>query len=241
MLGCFANLRELNLFSMMLRVVLAMIVGGVVGFEREKKGRPAGFRTYMLVAVGATLTVILSQYLDLMLHSRWALTAENIGIKTDLSRFGAQVINGVGFLGAGTIIVTGRQEVKGLTTAAGLWAAAAVGLAIGIGFYEAASLGGCAIYVVLTVMHRWDDRMHRNSKIMEIYVELSTAVTLGSFIRGIRGLGLEIDNLQLDHTEPAEEGIRSFIVTLKSRAKRNHQQLLDKIRTVDGVVYLEEL
>lgn len=116
-----------------------------------------------------------------------------------------------------------------------------MGLAIGIGFYEAASLGGCAIYVVLTVMHRWDDRMHRNSKIMEIYVELSTAVTLGSFIRGIRGLGLEIDNLQLDHTEPAEDGIRSFIVTLKSRAKRNHQQLLDKIRTVDGVVYLEEL
>ena len=128
-----------------------------------------------------------------------------------------------------------------LTTAAGLWAAAAVGLAIGIGFYEAAALGGCAIYVVLTVMHRWDDRMHRNSKIMEIYVELSTVVTLGSFIRGVRELGLEIDNLQLDHTEPAEDGIRSFIVTLKSRLKRNHQQLLGNIRAVDGVVYLEEL
>ena len=135
MLGCFAYLRELNLFSMMLRVVLAMIVGGIIGFEREKKGRPAGFRTYMLVAVGATLTVILSQYLDLMLHSRWALTAENVGIRTDLSRFGAQVINGVGFLGAGTIIVTGRQEVKGLTTAAGLWASACMGIAIGAGFY----------------------------------------------------------------------------------------------------------
>ena len=83
--------------------------------------------------------------------------------------------------------------------------------------------------------------MHSNSKIIEVYLELSTAVTLGSFIRGIRELGLEIDNLQLDHTEAAENGIRSFIVTLKSKTKRNHQQLLDSIRAVDGVVYLEEL
>ena len=79
---CFTYLRELNLFSMMLRVILAMVVGGIIGFEREKKGRPAGFRTYMLVAVGATLTVILSQYLDYMLNTRWALTANSIGIKT---------------------------------------------------------------------------------------------------------------------------------------------------------------
>lgn len=83
--------------------------------------------------------------------------------------------------------------------------------------------------------------MHSNSKIMEIYVELSTAVTLGSFIRGTRDLGLDIDNLQLDHTEASDDGIRSFIVTLKSKAKRNHQLLLDKIRAVEGVVYLEEL
>ena len=71
------------MLSMMLRVILAMFVGGIVGFEREKKGRPAGFRTYMLVALGATLTVILSQYLDLMLNTRWVLKAQDIGIKTD--------------------------------------------------------------------------------------------------------------------------------------------------------------
>ena len=81
MSGALTYLRELNMCSMMLRVVLAMMVGGIVGFEREKKGRPAGFRTYMLVAVGATLTVILSQYLDFMLNSRWAAAADTIGIK----------------------------------------------------------------------------------------------------------------------------------------------------------------
>ena len=115
-----SGLRELNYISMLLRIVLAMFVGGLIGLERERKKRGAGFRTYMLVALGASLTIILSQYLNMMLNGPWAQTAEAIGIKTDVSRFGAQVINGVGFLGAGTILVTSNQNVKGLTTAAGL-------------------------------------------------------------------------------------------------------------------------
>ena len=98
---------------MMLRIILALLMGGLIGMERERKRRPAGFRTYMLVALGAALTVILSQYLDYMINNPWAEISASIGVKTDASRFGAQVINGVGFLGAGTIIVTGRQEVKG--------------------------------------------------------------------------------------------------------------------------------
>ena len=112
---------------MALRITLAVIVGGLLGLERERKSSPAGFRTYILVAIGSTMTVMLSQYLDFMLNHDWLATADRVGIKTDVSRFGAQVINGVGFLGAGTIIVTGRQEVKGLTTAAGLWASACMG------------------------------------------------------------------------------------------------------------------
>ena len=221
--------RELTLLSVFVRIVIAIVLGGAIGMERGMKNRPAGLRTYMLVCIGACIVMITNQY---------AVQVFGAG---DPVRMGAQVVSGIGFLGAGTIVVTKRNQIRGLTTAAGLWAAAAVGLAIGIGFYEAAALGGCAIYFVLTVMHRWDDRLHRTSKIMEVYVELSTAVTLGSFIRGIRELGLEIDSLQLDHTESAEEGIRSFIVTLKSKIKRNHQQPLDNIRAVEGVVYLEEL
>ena len=95
----FDQLRQFSFPSMMLRVLLAMLMGGIVGFEREKKRRPAGFRTYMLVALGAAMTVMLSQYLDYMLNHQWLATASRIGIKTDVSRFGAQVINGVGFLG----------------------------------------------------------------------------------------------------------------------------------------------
>lgn len=221
--------REITYLSIVIRILSAFLLGGVIGMERGMKNRPAGLRTYMLVCVGSCLIMLTNQYIYQVFDTG------------DPVRMGAQVVSGIGFLGAGTIVVTKRNQIRGLTTAAGLWAAAAVGLAIGIGFYEAAVLGGCAIYVVLTVMHRWDDRMHSNSKIIEVYLELSTAVTLGSFIRGIRELRLEIENLQLDHTEATEDGIRSFIVTLKSKTKRNHQQLLDSLRAVEGVVYLEEL
>ena len=223
------GIREVTYAAIAVRIAAAFFLGGIIGMERGTKNRPAGLRTYMLVCVGSCLIMLTNQYINQVYQTG------------DPVRMGAQVVSGIGFLGAGTIVVTKRNQIRGLTTAAGLWAAAAVGLAIGIGFYEAAVLGGCAIYVVLTVMHRWDDRLHRNSRIMEIYVELSTSVTLGSFIRSIRDLGLEIDSLQLDHTEPAEDGIRSFVVTLKSKAKRNHEVLLGSIRCVEGVVYLEEL
>ena len=147
MWGGLEYLREMNVISILLRLVLAMLFGGFIGLERERKRRPAGFRTYMLVCLGAALTMLLSQYESFMVTTAWRETAAEIGLRTDVSRFGAQVINGIGFLGAGTIIVTGKQEVKGLTTAAGLWASACMGLAIGAGFYECVLLGFVLIFL----------------------------------------------------------------------------------------------
>ena len=240
MLGCFANLRELNLFSMMLRVVLAMIVGGVVGFEREKKGRPAGFRTYMLVAVGATLTVILSQYLDLMLHSRWALTAENIGIKTDLSRFGAQVINGVGFLGAGTIIVTGRQEVKGLTTAAGLWASACMGIAIGAGFYECMIIGTLLIVFSMKLLPLIENVITRHARNMSIYVSMDSIENLGGVVGYMKTSDIQLYDVEIDKSNEHLIHINAlFSIHLPKRLQ--HTEVLAKIATMDGIIAIEEV
>ena len=109
-------------------MVLAFLCGGLVGLEREYKRRPAGFRTHILICMGAAMTTLTSQYLYLEMN-----------YQTDMARLGAQVVAGIGFIGAGTIIVTRRQRIKGLTTAAGLWATAIIGLALGAGFYE----GGC--------------------------------------------------------------------------------------------------
>ena len=120
-------LREMSFLSVCLRLALAMLCGGVIGINRERMRRPkglAGFRTYMMVSLGAALTTLLSQYEYTMLTTQWAQLSTEIGITTDVSRFGAQVINGIGFLGVGTILVTKDNQVKGLTTAAGLWASA---------------------------------------------------------------------------------------------------------------------
>ena len=122
MLDIFEGLRQLSLATVALRMFLAVICGGIIGIERTMSRHTAGFRTHILVCLGASLTTLTSQYLFLYM-----------GYFTDISRLGAQVIAGIGFLGAGTII-TSKQRVRGLTTAAGLWTSAIIGLANGAGF-----------------------------------------------------------------------------------------------------------
>ena len=133
--GMMEYLRELNFISMLLRIILSVLIGGVLGIERGTKNRPAGLRTYILVCLGSALVMMTNQYVYITYETG------------DPVRLGAQVISGVGFLGAGTIVLTGRNKIMGITTAAGLWAAACCGLAIGIGFYEGAVLGLSLIHI----------------------------------------------------------------------------------------------
>ena len=147
-----SSLRELTFGTMCLRIMLAMLLGGFLGFDREIWGRPAGFRTYMLVAMAAAATSILSQYLNLMLDTCWKEAYSAVGNRTDVVRFGAQVVSGIGFLGTGTILITQRKEVTGLTTACCLWAAGCMGLAIGAGFYECVLVGFLIIFIALRVL-----------------------------------------------------------------------------------------
>ena len=158
-------LREINTISIIIRLTLATICGGILGAERGRKKRPAGFRTHILVCIGAAMIMITSQYMS-----------DIIGMTGDASRMGAQVISGIGFLGAGTIMVVGKNEVKGLTTAAGLWACACMGLAVGIGFYEGAILSCIFLYAVVTVLHRWDVHSRMHTRVLDIYVELEEVV-----------------------------------------------------------------
>ena len=131
--------REITELSIVLRILSALLVGGIIGLERGTKNRPAGLRTYMLVCVGSCLIMLTNQYI-------YQFTGAG-----DPMRLGAQVVSGIGFLGAGTIMVTKRNQIRGLTTAAGLWASAGVGLALGIGFYEAAITSTVSIYCILTI------------------------------------------------------------------------------------------
>lgn len=176
MASVLSYLRELNIVTMMLRIVLAVLCGGLIGLERERKNRPAGFRTYMLTALGATLTVLLSLQLDQMLHGPWRALAESVGATQDVSRFGAEAAKGIGFLGAGTIIITARQQVKGLTTAAGLWASACLGLAIGAGFYACALISMLFMLVCMYALPPLERRMTRRAHHMNISLEIESMV-----------------------------------------------------------------
>jgi len=223
------ELREVTYLAVILRLVVAMICGGAIGLERGLKNRPAGMRTYMLVCVGSCLVMLTNQYLFQVSQSG------------DPMRLGAQVVSGIGFLGAGTIIVTRHNQIKGLTTAAGLWASAGVGLALGVGFYEAALTAGLVVFFVLTGLQRWDDKMHRNTKVMEIYLELEENVGLSVLIKSLREMNIEISNIQLEQDTDPEDGVRTMVATLKSQKPCNHTTLIEKIRKIKGVSYLEEL
>lgn len=223
------EVREVTNVAIAVRIAVAVVLGGIIGLERGLKNRPAGLRTYMLVCVGACLIMITNQYIYQVFGTG------------DPVRMGAQVVSGIGFLGAGTIVVTKRNQIKGLTTAAGLWAAAAVGLSVGIGLYEAAVIGGAVIFIVLSLIHSWDNRMHQNSKMVEIYVELERSINLGDFLRRIRELDLEIESIQTEQESAVEEGRRAYIIMLKAKRKRNHEVLFQNIRDIEGVAYVEGL
>ena len=220
--------REVTYLAVALRIALAVICGGALGLERGLKHRPAGMRTYMLVCVGACLIMLTNQYL---------FQVTKVG---DPMRLGAQVVSGIGFLGAGTIVVTRYNRIKGLTTAAGLWSAAGVGLALGVGFYEAALIAGLAIFVVMTLLQRWDDNLHSKTRAVEIYVELTEGITVGSFIQKLRDFDLQVSNIQMEQSA-TENNSRGMIATLKAKKRIKHEELMEKIRQINGVQYLEEL
>ena len=234
-------LRELNLASMMLRVLLATLMGGLIGIDREQKRRPAGFRTYMLVALAAASTQILSQYLDLMLDTQWAEAQAIVGNRTDVVRLGAQVVSGVGFIGTGTILLTERQEVKGLTTASCLWASACMGLAIGAGFYECMVVGIVLIILVMKILPLLEDNVLARSRNMNFYVEMDSMENLGTVVNCVKEKDIRIYDVELGKVEQNGERHVSGLFSVRLPKRGPHTELLAKIATLDGIVAIEEV
>lgn len=236
-------LRQLNFESMALRIILAMIMGGVIGYERELKHRPAGFRTYMLVALGSAVTVILSQYLDLMLSTGWAdsLRENQVGNRTDVVRIGAQVINGIGFIGAGTILVTSRNEVKGLTTAAGLWASACMGLAIVAGFYECFLIGFALVIFIMKLLPLIEDAVLSRARNMNIYIEMDNIENLSNIVNRIKADGIRMYDVDIDREQNSHMPQVNGLFSLRLPEKRHHTEVLAMLSTLDGIISIEEV
>lgn len=223
------TLGELNMVSVFVRLLMAVVFGGIIGIDRSRKRRAAGLRTHMLVCLGSALVMITNQYIV----QTYQLA--------DPSRLGAQVISGIGFLGAGTIIVTRHQQVKGLTTAAGLWASACMGLAIGIGFYVGAIVAGVFIILIIIVMHRIDNRVTVNSRSMEVYVEMQPDAPLSALLGYMSNHGIEISYIEIVKAVNVTYAGTAALLTLQLPKKFMHVDVLIALRKVEGLTYIEEV
>ena len=156
-------MHEINMWTVIIRIVIATFMGGIIGIERFKQGRAAGMRTHILVALGATLASMIGLFLS-----------QEMGMANDPTRIASQVVSGIGFLGMGTILVKGRFQITGLTTAAGLWATAAIGLALGMGFYTGAIATFVCAVLTVTMMSKIEYQLAKRYNRFGIYVEIKS-------------------------------------------------------------------
>ncbi|MGN0481564.1 MAG: MgtC/SapB family protein [Lachnospiraceae bacterium] len=219
-------LSEFNTVSVVVRLMLALVIGALMGLEREKKQRPAGIRTYTLVCVGSALACITNLYMSQMYPG------------TDPSRIPAQIISGIGFLGAGTIIVTKIHRIKGLTTAAGLWCCAAVGIAVGAGFYSGAILTGIIIIVSLRLLEAVDDHYARNREYIMCYAEYSSKEFIKQLVCYTKKNGYQLSDLDI-----SKDNDSSYFVTFQIKISKpeKRQEIIAQIQELSECMLVEEI
>lgn len=238
-----------NEWSVVIRMVLAVICGGLIGLEREHKHRVAGFRTHILICIGAALTTITSQYLWTFYNPNWIYAAEDV--KTvipeglwilDPARLGAQVIAGIGFIGAGTIIVTKRRQVKGLTTAAGLWTTAIVGLALGVGFYGAALYVTFLILLVEVLFSKIEFLAAAKARDLTVYVEFGEGQCIARIVDALRIEQVRVLDVELSKTvSQSEEPLMCAILTVRFAKNVKREDALLKLSALEDVRTVHEL
>ena len=171
-------LATFNPWSVCFRLILAAMFGGCIGAERGRHGRPAGLRTYIRVCVGACVTSLIG------LHA-----TEILRFNGDPLRISAQVVSGIGFLGAGTIMSDQNAHITGLTTAAGLWTAATIGLAIGIGFYWGATIAFLIMLVAIVALSRLEKVRRGSQPCAVYYLEVNEVAYVNAVYRSLQGIG----------------------------------------------------
>ena len=222
-------LNEFNEISILARIILAMILGGLIGLEREKNKRPAGFRTHILVCVGACLTALIGFFV-------WNATGGN----NDPMRISAQVISGIGFLGVGTILVKEHDHITGLTTAAGLWATATIGIACGCGFYIGAFAGTLVVAITEAVLLKLEARGRRKNRKVILYAEITCIERLNEYIDWFNET-LHAVNVAVSTPRTATSGNVGLEVALPFLPQEETKNVLQTIRSKDAVLFAMEI
>ncbi|MBO4688652.1 MAG: MgtC/SapB family protein [Clostridiales bacterium] len=227
MLGIFDGIRDVTMLSTTIRLLIAVVLGGLIGLERSYKNRPAGFRTHILVCLGGTIASMTGIYLYL-----------NMNLPTDISRLGAQVVSGLGFIGGGTIIVVNNHKIKGLTTAAGLWACGVIGIAVGAGFYEGAILATGFVLIAETLFSILGDRITHNTP-FKMILEYNDKNALNHVMRYCKNNRMVISNLEATGKRDAIMSVYSVALTVRPREKVDFDKILNHIDGIEGVIDVE--
>lgn len=224
MLPVFDGLRELTIATVILRVILATMCGALVGIERSYNNRAAGFRTHMLVCIAASIAAMTGIYLYIY-----------EGIPTDPTRLPAQIISGLGFIGGGTIFVTSKKNVVGLTTAAGLWASGIVGLCIGGGFYEGGIL---AAFMIICAETRFFGLIPKVSHLADFTIAVNYTHTeaLDRTMRFLKDHRMRIRNLQIEGEGDGEAYVYTAVLTIRPYEKMDEEVMKDSIEKLDGII-----
>lgn len=242
MTDAFAYLKQFNLLSVTLRLLLALSAGAVIGYGRSKKQRNAGLRTYMLISLGASLTILISLYEYQMIQGPWAYITEIESLKFDVSRFAAQVINGIGFLAAGTIIAVGHQQVSGLTSAIGLFAAVTMGIAAGAGFYECVVVAMLLIILSMEVLQPIEVAFKRRLRNITIFVEFDSLDAVSEITKYLKSHDVQIFDIDVEQAKKSGKKMPSAVFTLKlSRENASHSAILSALAEMACVHSVQEL
>ncbi len=208
-----------------LRLLAALLCGFVIGIDRGLKRRGAGIRTHILVCIGSAVVMLISEKLIEMYP-------QYVG---DVGRLGAQVISGVGFLGVGTIIVTGNKHIRGLTTAAGLWATACIGLAIGIGYYTVAVIATVLIMFTFRVLGAVDGYLHRHSVLRDYYIEIKGENGIMEILNLTNALGFKLGDIEIKKSN-VNANNASLLISIEGK---NHDDFIHKLNELPFVEYIE--
>lgn len=223
----------LDSLQMTLRLVLALILGGLVGLEREQNNHPAGFRTHILVCLGAALIMLLSMY-------GFGQFVNEPNVRLDPARLAAQVITGIGFLGAGTIVLNG-SSISGLTTAASLWVVAAIGLATGAGFYYAAVVTTLFVLIILWILNKVEKKWLRGKQLRTVSIEMPDRPgNLASITSVLAARGAEIRKLAVVQLNPSDYGQGNVRISMSVRLGKPDQLLAaaEEIKGMDAVSHI---
>ncbi len=220
---------ELSTATVLLRFFIAFLLSGIIGFERSRHGRPAGLRTHIIVCLGSTMTALIGQYTCLVM-----------GFSSDPMRVSAQVISGIGFLGAGTILIRGRNHVTGLTTAAGLWTTACIGIATGLGFYAGAVICAVIFFFAAGALTRVETIGKNGKNIIRVYLECDDASVTNAVLNVLTGPDYGLYAVEIT---PPRTGISNHLgieAIMPIPKNSDRKELVDSLAQNDHILFAVE-